>query len=153
MEKVRLIRAGSLRFVLPAGLGETVIADDVGEDEIRARAAPACGVAVARESSCDLISAIVTTTAATDFSPRSAALLDAAAEVIPGGVNTCRRRSEPRLCFARGARAPTCGTSTGGATSTTTPPTARSSSATRTRPSTDRVAAAIARRACSSASA
>jgi glutamate-1-semialdehyde 2,1-aminomutase len=32
----------------------------------------------------------------------SAALLDAAAEVIPGGVNTCRRRSEPRLCFRRG---------------------------------------------------
>src|SRR5690242_10203180 len=35
----------------------------------------------------------------------SAALLDAAAEVIPGGVNTCRRRSEPRLCFRRGAGA------------------------------------------------
>jgi glutamate-1-semialdehyde 2,1-aminomutase len=32
-------------------------------------------------------------------------LLDAAARVIPGGVNTCRRRSEPRLCFARGAGA------------------------------------------------
>jgi glutamate-1-semialdehyde 2,1-aminomutase len=32
-------------------------------------------------------------------------LLDAAAEVIPGGVNTCRRRSDPRLCFARGAGA------------------------------------------------
>jgi len=32
----------------------------------------------------------------------SAALLDAAAEVIPGGVNTCRRRSEPRICFRRG---------------------------------------------------
>src|SRR5918992_3625685 len=32
----------------------------------------------------------------------SAALLDAAAEVIPGGVNTCRRRSEPKLCFRRG---------------------------------------------------
>src|SRR5215207_4233588 len=29
-------------------------------------------------------------------------LLDAAAEVIPGGVNTCRRRSEPRICFKRG---------------------------------------------------
>jgi glutamate-1-semialdehyde 2,1-aminomutase len=35
----------------------------------------------------------------------SAALLDAAAEVIPGGVNTCRRRSEPRLCFRRGSGA------------------------------------------------
>ena len=35
MEKVRLIRAGSLRFVLPRALGETVIADTVGEDEIR----------------------------------------------------------------------------------------------------------------------
>ncbi|MGH2967870.1 MAG: 3-dehydroquinate synthase [Solirubrobacteraceae bacterium] len=34
MEKVRLIRAGSLRFVLPRALGETVIADTVGEDEI-----------------------------------------------------------------------------------------------------------------------
>ena len=32
----------------------------------------------------------------------SEALLDAAAEVIPGGVNTCRRRSEPRICIARG---------------------------------------------------
>jgi glutamate-1-semialdehyde 2,1-aminomutase len=29
-------------------------------------------------------------------------LLDQAAEVIPGGVNTCRRRSEPRLCFQKG---------------------------------------------------
>ena len=35
MEKVRLIRAGSLRFVLPRALGETVIADTVGEAEIR----------------------------------------------------------------------------------------------------------------------
>src|SRR5215210_999926 len=35
----------------------------------------------------------------------SVALLEAAAEVIPGGVNTCRRRSEPRLCFRRGAGA------------------------------------------------
>src|SRR3954453_15493273 len=32
-------------------------------------------------------------------------LLDDAAEVIPGGVNTCRRRSDPRLCFRRGAGA------------------------------------------------
>jgi glutamate-1-semialdehyde 2,1-aminomutase len=32
----------------------------------------------------------------------SEALLETAAEVIPGGVNTCRRRSEPRLCFRRG---------------------------------------------------
>jgi glutamate-1-semialdehyde 2,1-aminomutase len=38
-------------------------------------------------------------------SPASAALLDEAAEFIPGGVNTCRRRSEPRLCFRRGAGA------------------------------------------------
>ncbi|WP_037496956.1 aspartate aminotransferase family protein [Solirubrobacter soli] len=35
----------------------------------------------------------------------SEALLETAAEVIPGGVNTCRRRSEPRLCFRRGAGA------------------------------------------------
>jgi glutamate-1-semialdehyde 2,1-aminomutase len=32
----------------------------------------------------------------------STELLDRAAESIPGGVNTCRRRSEPRLCFRRG---------------------------------------------------
>jgi hypothetical protein len=32
-------------------------------------------------------------------------LLDEAARVIPGGVNTCRRRSEPRVCFRRGAGA------------------------------------------------
>src|SRR5919197_913530 len=32
----------------------------------------------------------------------SETLLDEAAEVIPGGVNTCRRRSTPRLCFRRG---------------------------------------------------
>jgi 3-dehydroquinate synthase len=36
MEKVRLIRAGSLRYVLPAGLGETLIADDVTPEELRA---------------------------------------------------------------------------------------------------------------------
>jgi glutamate-1-semialdehyde 2,1-aminomutase len=33
---------------------------------------------------------------------RSAELLEAAAAYIPGGVNTCRRRSEPRLCIRRG---------------------------------------------------
>jgi glutamate-1-semialdehyde 2,1-aminomutase len=32
----------------------------------------------------------------------SVELLDRAAEVIPGGVNTCRRRSDPRICFRRG---------------------------------------------------
>jgi len=32
----------------------------------------------------------------------SEALLETAAQVIPGGVNTCRRRSDPRLCFRRG---------------------------------------------------
>jgi glutamate-1-semialdehyde 2,1-aminomutase len=35
----------------------------------------------------------------------SESLLETAAEVIPGGVNTCRRRSDPRLCFRRGAGA------------------------------------------------
>jgi 3-dehydroquinate synthase len=35
MEKVRQIRAGSLRYVLPLRLGETVIADDVTEAEAR----------------------------------------------------------------------------------------------------------------------
>jgi 3-dehydroquinate synthase len=41
--KVRLIRAGSLRWVLPTDLGQTVIADDVREEEIRAALA-ACGI-------------------------------------------------------------------------------------------------------------
>ena len=39
---------------------------------------------------------------ATWRSTASEGLLEDAGEVIPGGVNTCRRRSEPRLCFARG---------------------------------------------------
>ena len=43
MEKVRQIRAGSLRFVLPVDLGETVIADDVTDAEVR-DALAACGV-------------------------------------------------------------------------------------------------------------
>jgi 3-dehydroquinate synthase len=47
MEKVRLIRAGSLRWVLPVALGETVIADDVTPEELRAALA-ACGIDVAR---------------------------------------------------------------------------------------------------------
>jgi glutamate-1-semialdehyde 2,1-aminomutase len=33
---------------------------------------------------------------------RSHDLLEVAAEVIPGGVNTCRRRSDPKLCIRRG---------------------------------------------------
>jgi 3-dehydroquinate synthase len=41
--KVRLIRAGSLRWVLPTDLGDTVIADDVGDEEIRAALAD-CGI-------------------------------------------------------------------------------------------------------------
>ncbi len=41
----------------------------------------------------------------TVLSPASADLLERAAEFIPGGVNTCRRRSDPQLCFARGAGA------------------------------------------------
>jgi 3-dehydroquinate synthase len=49
MEKVRLIRAGSLRFVLPVAPGETVIADDVTQDEVR-NALAACGVASAPRS-------------------------------------------------------------------------------------------------------
>jgi 3-dehydroquinate synthase len=36
MEKVRQIRAGSLRWVLPVDLGESVIADDVTATEVRA---------------------------------------------------------------------------------------------------------------------
>jgi 3-dehydroquinate synthase len=46
MEKVRQIRAGSLRFVLPVAIGETLIADDVEEDEVR-EALAACGFPVA----------------------------------------------------------------------------------------------------------
>jgi 3-dehydroquinate synthase len=46
MEKVRQIRAGSLRFVLPVAIGETVIADDVDEVEVR-EALAACGMSVA----------------------------------------------------------------------------------------------------------
>jgi 3-dehydroquinate synthase len=42
-EKVKLIRAGSLRWVLPLDLGDTVIADDVSEAELRSALA-ACGV-------------------------------------------------------------------------------------------------------------
>jgi 3-dehydroquinate synthase len=49
MEKVRQIRAGSLRYVLPVALGETVIADDVDEAEVR-DALAACGVPVASTS-------------------------------------------------------------------------------------------------------
>jgi 3-dehydroquinate synthase len=43
MEHVRLIRAGSLRYVLPVDLGETVIADDVSDEEVRC-ALRDCGV-------------------------------------------------------------------------------------------------------------
>ena len=43
MQKVRHIRAGSLRYVLPVGLGETEIADDVDEHELRSALAE-CGV-------------------------------------------------------------------------------------------------------------
>jgi len=40
-----------------------------------------------------------------ELSPASDELLERAAAVIPGGVNTCRRRSDPRLCFSRGTGA------------------------------------------------
>jgi 3-dehydroquinate synthase len=36
LAKVRRVRDGSLRFVLPTGIGSALIADDVGDDEIRA---------------------------------------------------------------------------------------------------------------------
>jgi 3-dehydroquinate synthase len=42
-ERIRLIRGGGYRFVLPIDLGETVIADDVGPDELCAALA-ACGI-------------------------------------------------------------------------------------------------------------
>jgi len=44
-ERVRLIRGGSYRFVLPIDLGETVIADDVTTGELRA-ALRRCGIDV-----------------------------------------------------------------------------------------------------------
>jgi len=43
MGKVRLIRAGSLRYVLPMALGETLIADDVTDEEV-VDALRACGI-------------------------------------------------------------------------------------------------------------
>jgi 3-dehydroquinate synthase len=46
-EKVRLARGGSLRWVLPLGLGDTVIADDVAGEELVA-ALRRAGVTVAR---------------------------------------------------------------------------------------------------------
>jgi len=36
LAKIRQVRDGSLRFVMPVGIGSTLIADDVGDDEIRA---------------------------------------------------------------------------------------------------------------------
>jgi 3-dehydroquinate synthase len=47
IERIRLIRGGGFRFVLPVDLGETVIADDVGPDELCAALA-ACGIDVPR---------------------------------------------------------------------------------------------------------
>ena len=43
VERIRLIRGGGFRFVLPIDLGETVIADDVSPAELRAALA-ACGI-------------------------------------------------------------------------------------------------------------
>jgi 3-dehydroquinate synthase len=43
IERIRLIRGGGYRFVLPIELGETVIADDVEPAELRAALA-ACGI-------------------------------------------------------------------------------------------------------------
>jgi 3-dehydroquinate synthase len=45
IERIRLIRGGGYRFVLPIDLGETVIADDVGPAELRAALAE-CGIDV-----------------------------------------------------------------------------------------------------------
>ena len=44
-ERIRLIRGGGYRFVLPIDLGETVIADDVTPAELRA-ALRCCGIRV-----------------------------------------------------------------------------------------------------------
>ena len=43
IERIRLIRGGGFRFVLPVDIGETVIADDVGPEELR-EALSRCGV-------------------------------------------------------------------------------------------------------------
>jgi 3-dehydroquinate synthase len=43
MKMVRLIRGGSLRYVLPVAFGQTLIADDVGDDELRVALAE-CGL-------------------------------------------------------------------------------------------------------------
>jgi len=45
IERIRLIRGGGYRFVLPIDLGETVIADDVEPGELRAALA-GCGIRV-----------------------------------------------------------------------------------------------------------
>jgi 3-dehydroquinate synthase len=45
IERIRLIRGGGYRFVLPIDLGETVIADDVSPGELHAALA-ACGIRV-----------------------------------------------------------------------------------------------------------
>jgi 3-dehydroquinate synthase len=45
-ERIRLIRGGGFRFVLPIDLGETLIADDVTPDELHA-ALRSCGIDVA----------------------------------------------------------------------------------------------------------
>jgi 3-dehydroquinate synthase len=44
-ERIRLIRGGSYRFVLPVAVGETVIADDVTPAELR-DALGLCGIEV-----------------------------------------------------------------------------------------------------------
>ena len=45
IERIRLIRGGGYRFVLPIEVGETVIADDVTPGELHA-ALSACGIGV-----------------------------------------------------------------------------------------------------------
>ncbi len=40
-----------------------------------------------------------------DFAPASAALIERASEVVPGGVNSGRRRIDPPLCFKEGSGA------------------------------------------------
>ena len=47
IERIRLIRGGGYRFVLPIDLGETVIADDVSPSELCTALAD-CGIRVPR---------------------------------------------------------------------------------------------------------
>ena len=130
LEKVRQIRAGSLRYVLPVALGETVIADDVGELRGHAGHSRPAGSGCAPQSSGDLIS--------WPCSPLRSRRVPRHCSTRPRdtspAVSTRAGAGASRSSASNGAPGRICGTSKAGATSTSTPPTARSSSGTRTPP-------------------